>query len=43
MIANLWCQQIIAGHKTFREVPLKLKEQVRQLLINAGREDLIVE
>lgn len=43
MIAKLWCQEIISGHKTFKEVPPKLKEQVRQLLIDAGREDLIIE
>ena len=40
MMAMLWCQQIILGKKTFAQVPAKLKEQVRQLLIDSGCEDL---
>ena len=43
MMAMLWCQQIILGKKTFAQVPAKLKEQVRQLLIDSGCEDLITE
>ena len=43
MIAELWAKEIIANHKTFKDVPSKLKEQVRQLLINKGKEDLIIE
>ncbi len=43
MMAMLWCQQIILGKKTFAQVPAKLKEQVRELLIDSGCEDLIVE
>lgn len=43
MMAMLWCQQIILGKKTFSQVPAKLKEQVRELLIDSGCEDLIVE
>ncbi len=43
MMAMLWCQQIILGKKTFSQVPAKLKEQVRQLLIDSGCEDLIEE
>lgn len=43
MMAMLWCQQIILGKKTFAQVPAKLKEQVRQLLIDSGCEDLIIE
>lgn len=43
MMAMLWCQQIILGKKTFSQVPAKLKEQVRQLLIDCGCEDLIDE
>ena len=43
MMAMLWCQQIILGKKTFSQVPAKLKEQVRQLLIDCGCEDLIEE
>lgn len=43
MMAMLWCQQIILGKKTFSQVPAKLREQVRQLLIDCGCEDLIEE
>ena len=43
MLAMLWTIQIINGKKTFSQVPAKLKEQVRQLLIDAGCEDLIEE
>ena len=43
MMAMLWCQQIILGKKTFAQVPVKLKEQVRELLIDSGCEDLITE
>lgn len=43
MIAKLWAEKIIAGDKTFQQVPAKLKAQVRQLLIESGHEDLIVE
>ena len=43
MMAMLWVNQIILGKKTFSQVPAKLKEQVRQLLIDSGCEDLIEE
>lgn len=43
MIAKLWADKIIAGEKTFQQVPAKLKAQVRQVLIERGREDLAVE
>lgn len=43
MMSMLWCQQIILGKKTFKQVPAKLKEQVRELLIDSGCEDLIDE
>mgnify|MGYP003307661675 CR=1 FL=1 len=41
MMAMLWCQQIMLGKKTFAQVPAKLREQVRELLIDSGCEDLI--
>lgn len=41
MIARLWCDEIIAGRRTYHEVPAKLKAKVKELLIKAGREDLI--
>lgn len=43
MIAMLWANQIILGKKTFSQVPAKLKEQVRELLVDAGCEELIEE
>ena len=43
MVARLWVKNIIDGKKTYDQVPSKLKEQVKELLIEAGREDLITE
>ena len=43
MMAMLWCQQIMLGKKTFEQVPAKLKEQVRELLIDSGCADLAEE
>lgn len=43
MLAMLWANQIILGKKTFAQVPAKLKEQVREILIDCGCEDLIIE
>lgn len=43
MLAMLWANQIILGKKTFAQVPAKLKEQVREILIDAGCEYLIEE
>lgn len=43
MLAMLWAIQIINGKKTFSQVPAKLKEQVREILIEAGCEYLIDE
>ena len=43
MIAMLWTQKIIAGKKTYNEVPRLLKEQVRELLIKEGYENLTTE
>ena len=42
-MAVVYATLIIKGKKTFAQVPAKLKEQVRQLLIDAGCEDLIIE
>ena len=41
MMAMLWAQQIMLGKKTFSQVPAKLKEQVREILIDSGCENLI--
>ena len=36
MMAMLWAQQIMLGKKTFAQVPAKLREQVRELLVASG-------
>jgi len=43
MIAMLWANQIILGKKNFSQVPARLKDQVKELLIDAGCEDFIEE
>ena len=43
MIAMLWAQQIMLGKKTFDEVPRLLKDQVKEILIDSGCEDLVTE
>lgn len=43
MIAMLWCQEIMYGDRGYAQVPAKLKEQVRDLLVKSGCEHLIVE
>lgn len=42
-LALLMTNKIILGTMTFKEVPTKLREQVRQNLIEAGCEHLIIE
>lgn len=43
MIAMLWAQQIMMGKKTYTQVPRLLKEKVKEILIDSGMEELIVE
>ena len=43
VLAMLWAQKIIYGKKTFAQVPKLLKEDVREILIESGKEELIVE
>ena len=43
MMAMLWAQKIMLGKKTFDQVPRLLKDQVREILIDSGCEDLITE
>ena len=43
MMAMLWAQQIMLGKKTFAQVPRLLKDQVREILIDSGMEELIGE
>lgn len=43
MIKMLWAIQIMKGKKTFVDVPEKLKEGVKEILIDAGCEELVTE
>lgn len=43
MIAMLWAQRIINGKKTFADVPRLLKEQVKEILVESGVEELATE
>lgn len=43
MMAMLWAQMIILGKKTYADVPRLLKDKVKEILIDSGCEDLIVE
>ena len=43
VLAMLWAIQIINGKKSFSQVPAKLKEQVREILVDSGCESLIDE
>jgi len=43
MMAMLWAQKIMLGKKTFADVPRLLKDQVREILIESGMEELSTE
>jgi hypothetical protein len=43
MVAMLWVTRIVAGKKTYKEVPRLLKPQVKEILIEAGLEEFITE
>lgn len=43
MMAMLWAQQIMLGKKTYNNVPRLLKEKVKEILIDSGMEELIIE
>lgn len=43
MMAMLWTQQIMLGKKNFAQVPRLLKEEVREILIDSGVEELAQE
>lgn len=42
-IAKLWANRIIVGLKTYNDVPAKLKEQVKEILVDLNHSDLIIE
>ena len=43
MMAMFFAQRVILGKTSFAEVPAKLKDQVRELLVNAGLPELVQE
>ena len=43
VLAMLWATKIINGKKTYADVPIKLKEQVAEILIENDLEELITE
>lgn len=43
MMAMLWAQQIMLGKKTYAQVPRLLKDQVKEILIDSGMSELVVE
>ena len=43
MMAMLWAQQIMLGKKTYAQVTRLLKEQVKEILIDSGMEELVTE
>lgn len=43
MVVMLWTQQIMLGKKTYEQVPRLLKEQVKEMLIDSGCENLVTE
>lgn len=43
MMAMLWAQKIMLGKKTFADVPVKLKEQVKEVLEESGCPELAEE
>lgn len=43
VMAMLWAQKIILGKKKFSDVPRLLKEQVKEILLESGMEELIAE
>ena len=43
MMAMLWAQQIMLEKKTYAQVPRLLKEQVKEILIDSGMENIAIE
>ena len=41
MMAMLFAQKVILGKIGYCEVPVKLREQVKEILIDSGLEDLV--
>ena len=43
MLSMFFMQRVVLGKTAFADVPVKLKDQVRELLIESGLEHLAVE
>ena len=43
MMAMLWAQQIMHGNRKYDQVPKRLEEKVKGILIGSGMEQLIVK
>jgi hypothetical protein len=43
MMAMLWAQQIMLGKKTYSQVPRLLKDKVKEILVDSGMEELVIE
>ena len=43
MMAMLWAQQIMLGKKVYSQVPRLLKDKVREILIDSGMDELVME
>ena len=43
MMAMFFAQRVMLGKTSFAEVPAKLKDQVRELLVDAGLPELVQE
>lgn len=41
MMAMLWAQQIMLSKKEYAQVPRLLKEQVKEILMDSGMEELV--
>lgn len=42
-MAKIYAILIIKGAKNYADVPAQIRDQVRQVLVDLGREDLITE
>ena len=43
MMAMLWAQQIMLGKKTYKQVPILLKDKVKEILEDSGMGELVTE
>lgn len=43
MMAMFFAQRVILGKTEYKDVPAKLKEQVKEILIEPGLEELVAE